>query len=69
MNQNQVKISPGPLIDIIPGRDYRIDCMGLSGSEQAYFVSRLTMAHTGSVVVIVPSTKHAETHRIDPRVP
>ena len=67
MNQNQVKISPGPLIDIIPGRDYRIDCMGLSGSEQAYFVSRLTMAHRAFVVVIVPSTEDAEKHLEDLR--
>jgi transcription-repair coupling factor (superfamily II helicase) len=67
MNQNQVKISLGPLIDIIPGRDYRIDCMGLSGSEQAYFVSRLTMAHRASVVVIVPSTEDAEKYLEDLR--
>ncbi|MGD9105439.1 MAG: transcription-repair coupling factor [Desulfobacterales bacterium] len=65
MNQNQVKISPSALIDIIPDRDYRIDCMGLSGSEQAYFVSKLTMAHKGSVVVIVPSTKDAEKYLED----
>jgi transcription-repair coupling factor (superfamily II helicase) len=67
MNQNQVKILPGPLVDIIPGRDYRIDCMGLSGSEQAYFVSRLTMAHRASVVVIVPSTEDAEKYLEDLR--
>ena len=67
MNQNQVKISPGPLIDIIPGRDYRIDCMGLSGSERAYFVSRLTMARRASVVVIVPSTEDAEKYLEDLR--
>ena len=67
MNQNQVKISPGPLIDIIPGRDYRVDCMGLSGSEQAYFVSRLYMTHGASVVVIVPSTKDAERYLEDLR--
>ncbi|MGB2930015.1 MAG: transcription-repair coupling factor, partial [Desulfobacterales bacterium] len=67
MDQNQEKISPGSLIDIIPGRDYRIDCMGLSGSEQAYFVSRLTMAHRASVVVIVPSTEDAEKYLEDLR--
>jgi len=65
MNQNQVKISPGSLIDIIPGRDYRVDCTGLSGSEQAYFVSRLYMTHGASVVVIVPSTKDAERYLED----
>jgi len=67
MNQNQEKISPGQLIDIIPDSNYRLDCMGLSGSEQAYFVSRLTMAHRGSVVVIVPSTKDAEKYLEDLR--
>ena len=67
MNQNQVKISPDPLSHIIPSADYRIDCMGLSGSEQAYFVSRLTIVHKGSVVVIVPSTKDAEQYLEDLR--
>jgi transcription-repair coupling factor (superfamily II helicase) len=62
MDQNQEKISPGRLIDIISVGDHTVDCMGLSGSEQAYFVSRLTMAHTESVVVIVPSTKDAEKY-------
>ena len=60
MDQNQVKISSGRMIDLISLGDHTVDCMGLSGSEQAYFVSRLVMAHTASVVVIVPSTKDAE---------
>lgn len=67
MDQNQEKISLGRLIDIISVGDHTVDCMGLSGSEQAYFVSRLTMAHTGSVVVIVPSTKDAEKYLEDLR--
>ena len=60
MDQNQVKISPGRLIDLISVGDHTADCTGLSGSEQAYFVSRLVMAHKKSVVVIVPSTNDAE---------
>ncbi|MBW2055611.1 MAG: transcription-repair coupling factor, partial [Deltaproteobacteria bacterium] len=55
------------MIDIISVGDHTVDCMGLSGSEQAYFVSRLTMVHTGSVVVIVPSTKDAEKYLEDLR--
>ena len=67
MDQNQEKISPERLIDIISVGDHTVDCMGLSGSEQAYFVSRLSMAHAESVVVIVPSTKDAEKYLEDLR--
>ncbi|RZB37055.1 MAG: transcription-repair coupling factor (superfamily II helicase) [Desulfobacteraceae bacterium Eth-SRB2] len=67
MDQNQEKISPGRLIDIISVGDYNVDCIGLSGSEQAYFVSRLYMAHREPVVVIVPSTKDAEKYMEDLR--
>jgi transcription-repair coupling factor (superfamily II helicase) len=67
MDQNQEKISPERLIDIISVGDHTVDCIGLSGSERAYFVSRLTMAHTESVVVIVPSTKDAEKYLEDLR--
>ena len=67
MDQNQVKISPGRLIDLISVGDHTVNCTGLSGSEQAYFVSRLTTAHTDSVVVIVPSTKDAERYLEDLR--
>jgi transcription-repair coupling factor (superfamily II helicase) len=67
MHQNQEKISLGPLIDTIPDRDYCVDCIGLSGSEQAYFVSRLYMEHRSTVVVIVPSTKDAERYLEDLR--
>jgi transcription-repair coupling factor (superfamily II helicase) len=65
MDQNQEKISPGRLIDIISVGNGNIDCIGLSGSEQAYFVSRLYKAHRGTVVVIVPSTKDAERYLED----
>ncbi|MEA1948663.1 MAG: transcription-repair coupling factor, partial [Thermodesulfobacteriota bacterium] len=67
MNQNQEKISLRHLIEIIPGRNYSVDCRGLSGSEQAYFVSRLCTEHRGAVVVIVPSTKDAEKYLEDLR--
>ena len=55
------------MIDTIPDRDYCVDCIGLSGSEQAYFVSRLYMEHRATVVVIVPSTKDAERYLEDLR--
>jgi transcription-repair coupling factor (superfamily II helicase) len=67
MNQNQEKISIRQLIDRIPDNDCLLNCTGLSGSEQAYFVSRLCTAHKGSVVVVVPSTKDAEKHMEDLR--
>ncbi|MGD8548030.1 MAG: transcription-repair coupling factor [Desulfobacterales bacterium] len=67
MNQNQEKISIRQLIDRIPDNHCRLNCTGLSGSEQAYFVSRLCTAHKGSVVVVVPSTKDAEQHMEDLR--
>ena len=65
MDQNQVKISPKRLIDLISDGDHTVDCMGLSGSEQAYFVTRLSRVYPGSIVVIVPSTKDAETYLED----
>ncbi|MFO7970634.1 MAG: transcription-repair coupling factor [Desulfobacterales bacterium] len=67
MDQNQVKISPERLIDLISVGDHTVDCIGLSGSEQAYFVTRLSRAYTGSIVVIVPSTKDAEKYLEDLR--
>ena len=60
MNQNQAKISFGSLIKIISDQNCGLDCMGLSGSEKAYFVSRLYMEHKAPVVVIVPSPVAAE---------
>jgi transcription-repair coupling factor (superfamily II helicase) len=67
MNQNQEKISIKQLVDHIRDNDCRLDCTGLSGSEQAYFVSRLCTAHKGSLIVVVPSTKDAEKYTEDLR--
>ncbi len=54
-----------PLIDKIPERASGIDCIGLSGSDKAYLVSRLYMEHRVPMIVIVPSPKDAERYLED----
>jgi transcription-repair coupling factor (superfamily II helicase) len=65
MNQNQEKILLKYLFDTSPYKDYNVICTGLSGSEKAYFMSRLYMKHRAPVVVVTPSTKEAETYLED----
>ncbi len=55
------------LIDKIPERTSGLDCIGLSGSDKAYLVSRLYMKHRAPMVVIVPSPKDAEKYLEDLR--
>ncbi len=67
MSQNQEKISLQSLIDLIPGRKCGLDCIGLSGSEKAYFASRLYREYNLPLVVIVPSSKDADRFQEDLR--
>ena len=60
MSQNQEKISIQSLIDLIPGRNWGIDCIGLSGSDKAYLTSRLYLEHRVPLILIVPSPKDGE---------
>ena len=60
MSLNQEKISLQSLIDLIPGRNSGIDCIGLSGSDRAYLTSRLYIKHRMPIFVIVPSPKDGE---------
>ncbi|MCK5507615.1 MAG: transcription-repair coupling factor, partial [Desulfobacterales bacterium] len=60
MNQNQENITFKALINQIPHRDCGIDCVGLSGSNAAFFVSRLYPEHGMPLIVIMPSQKQVE---------
>ncbi len=60
MSQNQENITFKSLINKILHRDCGIDCIGLSGSDTAFFVSRLYSEHRTPFIVIVPSQKQGE---------
>ena len=60
MRQNQENIAFKSLINQILHRDCGIDCIGLSGSDMAFFVSRLYSEHRTPFIVIVPSQKQGE---------
>ncbi len=60
MNQNQEKISLESLTDLFADKTFNIGCTGLSGSEKAYFVSKLYIEYRAPIVIIVPSAKDAE---------
>jgi transcription-repair coupling factor (superfamily II helicase) len=60
MSQNQENIAFKSLINQILHRDCGIDCIGLSGSDTAFFVSRLYLEHRTPFIVIVPSQKQGE---------
>ncbi|MBU4288899.1 MAG: transcription-repair coupling factor [Proteobacteria bacterium] len=60
MSQNQENISLKSLINQMLCRDCGIDCIGLSGSDRAFFVSKLYLEHRMSFIVIVSSQKEGE---------
>ena len=60
MKQNQEKKSLEFIIDQIPGRSHGFECLGLHGSDKAYFVSRLYNELKRPVFVIVPSSGERE---------
>ncbi|MCJ7616961.1 MAG: transcription-repair coupling factor, partial [Desulfobacterales bacterium] len=60
MSQNQENITFKSLINQILHRDCGIDCIGLSGSDTAFFISRLYSEHRMPFIVIVPSQKEGE---------
>ena len=60
MPQNQEKISIQSLIDQVSQNKGPINCIGLSGTERAYILSRFYRATKRPLVVIVPTPKEAE---------
>ncbi|MEA3279665.1 MAG: transcription-repair coupling factor [Thermodesulfobacteriota bacterium] len=60
MKLNQDKIAPQQLIDIIPDRRCGIGCVGMSGSDRAYLLSRLILYRSMPIFVIVSSQKDAD---------
>ncbi|MBW1650494.1 MAG: transcription-repair coupling factor [Deltaproteobacteria bacterium] len=61
MNQNQVKFSTDAFINkVIESKNGIIECLGLYGSEKAYFISKLYDKLNKKTAVIVPSLKDAE---------
>ncbi|MBW1889639.1 MAG: transcription-repair coupling factor [Deltaproteobacteria bacterium] len=60
MNQNQVKITLNTLMNAVPGRKSTIDCVGFSGAEKAYAVSRLYEQLGMPTVVVASSPKSAK---------
>jgi len=60
MKLNQDKIALQQLIDIIPDRHSGIDCVGMSGSDRAYLVSRLILRHSMPIFVLVSSQKDVD---------
>ncbi|MBT8371202.1 MAG: transcription-repair coupling factor, partial [Deltaproteobacteria bacterium] len=59
--QNQELISYEALSDQLYKRDRRINCFGLSGSEKAYLISKIFLQHRLPCLVIVSSTREAES--------
>jgi len=55
------------LIDLIPGRDKGIDCVGLSGADKAYLALRIYKKHKMPVAVVVPSSQDAKVFMEDLR--
>lgn len=60
MSQNQEEFSVKSLIDIISTRRNGVDCIGLSGSERAYLLSRLYRDLNVPLIVIVSTQKDGE---------
>ena len=58
--QNQELILSEKLLDQLPARDRRIDCIGLSGSERACLISKIYLQHRLPCLVIVSSAKEGE---------
>ncbi len=60
MKLNQDKIALQQLINIIPDRHSGIDCVGMSGSDRAYLVSRIALCHSMPIFVLVSAQKDAD---------
>ena len=60
MLQNQELISCETLFGILPERDRSIECIGFSGSEKAYLISKIYLRLRTSILVIVSSAKEGE---------
>jgi transcription-repair coupling factor (superfamily II helicase) len=60
MRQNQEINSVTALFDQLRRRDRSIDCLGLTGSERAYLVSRIYDERQMPVMVLAPTAKAAE---------
>ena len=67
MRQNQEKTSLAHLITQVPDRPAGIDCIGLQGSERAYFIARLFREMKKPIVVLLASVKQAEQFMADLR--
>ena len=60
MLQNQELISCESLFEKLRERDRGIECIGFSGSEKAYLISKIYRQLGRSILVIVPSAKEGE---------
>jgi len=60
MLQNQELISCETLFGMLPERDRGIECIGFSGSEKAYLISKIYQKLRSSILVIVSSAKEGE---------
>jgi transcription-repair coupling factor (superfamily II helicase) len=58
--QNQEIISYNDLIEQLAERERRIECIGFSGSEKAYLISKVFLQQRVPILVIASSTKQAE---------
>jgi transcription-repair coupling factor (superfamily II helicase) len=58
--QNQELISSAQLIHQLAARDRRIDCIGFSGSEKAFLISKAYLQHQLPCLVIASSDKEGE---------
>ena len=59
MIQNQVKITLNALLEEIPGRKTALNCIGFSGADKAYAVSRVHEKLGTPMVVVISSPKQA----------
>ncbi len=60
MFQNQEKNSLGPFLDAIDKRNRQMECLGLTGSQRAYFVFRLYRQYPQPLVIVLPKASDAE---------
>ncbi len=60
MFQNQEKNSIDPALKEIRERDRQLECLGLTGSQRAYFVFRLYSQNPQPMVIVLPKVPDAE---------
>jgi hypothetical protein len=60
MLQNQELISYENLFEKLNTRERGIECIGFSGSEKAYLISKIYLQLKASILVIVSSAKEGE---------